>query len=99
MNRRNTVEAETLYVLAPNVTIGKDEDDEVTVFDARHGRYWRGNCVAKDILQLLERPISIQNITDSVHARFDADRNTILSDTRRIVTELRAAKLVRTARA
>jgi hypothetical protein len=85
-------------VMAPGVTAMEDPDGDVTLFDSRRGRYWRGNPGSRDVLALLRSPVTGEEIVDVLHARYEAERDVISRDVESLVKQLLTARLIRRVR-
>ena len=87
-----------VLVMAPGVTAMEDPDGDVTLFDSRRGRYWRGNPGSRDVLALLRSPVTGEEIVDVLHAQYEAERDVISRDVESLLRQLRAARLIRRVR-
>lgn len=92
---RKTLSIKSSYTLARGVTVYTDAEGEVTVFDAFHGRYWRGNTSAKLILTLLEQAVTIESICLSLQEQYNVSHELSFTDAQAVLSELYTGKLIR----
>ena len=81
-------------VVAVSHHIATDVGGEVVILDLNSGTYYGLEATGAYIWSLLEKPHTVQEITDIVLRQYDVDRETCEQDVKALLGELVAQKLV-----
>jgi len=85
----------TLLERTPEL-VAADLDGELVMMDAEAGRYYGISGVGARAFELLESPISIQGLVETITQEYDVDKHKCRDDIQAFVQELMANGLVRT---
>ena len=85
----------TLLERTPEL-VAADLDGELVMMDAEAGRYYGISGVGARAFELLESPISIEGLVDTITQEYDVDKHKCRGDIQAFVQELMASGLVRT---
>jgi hypothetical protein len=69
-------------------------DGEIVMLDARQAVYFSLDAVASAIWQLIEEPVSVDALCESLVSRYHIDRQACLTDVTAFLAELIDAELV-----
>lgn len=78
---------------APEITSG-DLGGEIVLLGIKQGKYYGLNKVASRIWQLLERPVRVASLVDSLVAEYDVDRDRCQAETFALLDSLATRGLV-----
>lgn len=82
------------FVLERHVVATYDEDG-VTLFDPKRGKYWRGNSGSVTIIEMLSVGDTVQNIVQALHASSPSvSGETVESDVQHLLDLLQRGGLV-----
>jgi hypothetical protein len=79
--------------LSPDVVF-RNLDGEAVILDLATGTYFGLNEVGTRIWQLVDEGRDLPQIVDTVSAEYEADRETIAHDVRKLLDDLRARRLL-----
>ncbi|WP_435738246.1 PqqD family protein [Cellulosimicrobium sp. PMB13] len=91
--RRRAAGSADRFSVAPEVTVSRDGDD-VTFFQARTGRYWRGNETAARVVELLGQGRTVGEVVDDLAAAYGVDRDVVHQDAVGVVRSLVTARVL-----
>ena len=75
--------------------VAADLDGELVMMDAEAGRYYGISGVGARAFELLESPISIQGLVETITREYDVEEERCRSDLQTFVQELMANGLIR----
>ncbi|WP_017539742.1 PqqD family peptide modification chaperone [Nocardiopsis halophila] len=79
--------------LKPWVTMSTN-DEGALLLDSRRGVYWHLDPVGVSVAEALEREPSLDDLVQAVTAEFDVDANVAKRDVRRLLKDLKKARLI-----
>lgn len=80
-------------VQAASGNLAAEVQGEAVILQLTTGEYYGLNRVGARIWQLIQQPISLRSLVDSIEAEYEADRQTLETDILRVLSELQVAGL------
>ncbi len=82
-------------VIRSSKVFSQEIDTDVVILDVNSGEYYGSDIVGKHIWNLIEQPVRVESICDSILNKFQAvDRATCEHDTLAFLEDLHEAKLL-----
>ncbi len=88
-----TADTEKLYVRNPEL-IATDMDGDTVMMNIEHGEYYGISGVGSRVWELLEKPVTIEEIVTIICREFDVSQVTCKADMGQFINELEALGLL-----
>ena len=75
--------------------VASDIDGETVMMSIENGEYYGLDDIGSRIWELLEKPIKVSDLIDTLLERFDVDRETCERDVLKFLNELKEDKILR----
>jgi hypothetical protein len=88
----------TTTVVADDGTLSTSIDGESVLLDTDSGTYFGFNEVGSEVWEAIQEPRSVEELTERIVSKYDADRETVRTDVEELLAELANKDLVRIER-
>ena len=94
MNTKHEIEMPTVVSRSEAVVSADMDDDEIVMMNVEKGMYYGMGIVGSYIWKLIERPLSISQLCDTLLARFDVTREVCYQEVSDFLHELHKDGLI-----
>lgn len=94
MNEKHTIEMSTVITRTRSVVSADIDDNETVMMSVEQGMYYGMDFVGNCIWKLIERPLSISQLCDTLLERFDVTREVCYQDVLDFLHDLRKDGLI-----
>lgn len=91
--KKNEITTDTIISQIEEI-VDSDIDGETVMMSIENGKYYGLDTIGSRIWELIEKPIKVSNLIDTLLDRFDVDRETCEKDVLKFLNELKEDKIL-----